>query len=359
MRILQLYPELAQGTGGIQVYNKFLAETLTALGHDLRMLSINDASGGSFRHHTKAFFSFRVFKTMAFFRPDLILCGHINFSPLCLLMNRIWGVPFVTFAYGVDIASVEGMKGRALRRSIAVVCISNHTRERLQRHNIDKNKTFLIPNTFDPERFKPGVKPDFLAKRWNIQQSDVVFLTVARMKNNERYKGYDRVILALKKVMEEIPAAKYLLVGDGDDIGRVRALIAEHHLTDRVLLPGFVPPEELPHYYHLADAFVMPSSGEGFGFVFLEAAACGKPVIAGNKDGSVDAVCNGRLGLLIDPEDTSEIAQAMIRIAKRQVDSKLLDPSFLHNEATERFGLDRFKERVHDLLHRLHAVIAK
>ena len=103
-----------------------------------------------------------------------------------------------------------------------------------------------------------------------------------------------------------MPNAIYLIAGAGDDKQRLEHLAAERGLAGRVVFTGHVPADELPSYYALADVFAMPSTGEGFGIVFLEAAACGLPVIAGNADGSVDALGEGQIGCLVDPRHTSK-----------------------------------------------------
>jgi glycosyltransferase involved in cell wall biosynthesis len=94
----------------------------------------------------------------------------------------------------------------------------------------------------------------------------------------------------------------------------------------------------------------MPSKGEGFGIVFLEALACGKPVIAGNKDGSRDALLDGELGILVDPDNIDEIAETIVKVLKKDVPEKLLDGKYLRKRVLEVYGFDKFKERVRDLL---------
>jgi phosphatidyl-myo-inositol dimannoside synthase len=101
------------------------------------------------------------------------------------------------------------------------------------------------------------------------------------------------------------------VVGDGDDRPRLEALAADLGLTERVRFVGLVGSEELPDYFRLADVFVMPSTGEGFGIVFLEAIASGIAVIGGNSDGSLDALADGVLGSPIDPEKNEELVSAI------------------------------------------------
>jgi glycosyltransferase involved in cell wall biosynthesis len=148
-----------------------------------------------------------------------------------------------------------------------------------------------------------------------------------------------------------VPNARYLLVGKGPDSPRIEKLITETGVQDAVILAGFVPNEELAEHYNLCDIFAMPSRAEGFGIVYLEALACGKPVLAGNKDGSRDALGDGELGLLVDPDDTAEIATEIIRVLRREHSHpKIFHPELLRRRVIELFGFEAFKHAVADQL---------
>ena len=136
-------------------------------------------------------------------------------------------------------------------------------------------------------------------------------MTVSRLASSERYKGNDRVIRALPQVLLKHPETIYVIVGDGDDRPRLEALAAEVGVTEKVRFVGQVKPEELPDHFRLADVFVMPSTGEGFGIVFLEAMATGIPVIGGNRDGSLDPLADGVLGRAVDPDNGEELTSAI------------------------------------------------
>src|SRR5262249_26054671 len=144
-----------------------------------------------------------------------------------------------------------------------------------------------------------------------------VILTVARLAEPERYKGYDRVLAALPAVRAAVPNVHYILVGRGPDSKRIRRLIHELKLEESVTMTGFVRDHELCDHYNLCDVFAMPSKGEGFGIVYLEALACGRPVLAGNKDASAEPLLNGELGVLVDPDNVEEIASALKQILQR------------------------------------------
>src|SRR5207253_5289087 len=128
---------------------------------------------------------------------------------------------------------------------------------------------------------------------------------------SERGKGHDHVIEALPQVLAACPNAVYVVVGDGDDRSRLQRLAQATGVADRVVFAGAVDDSELPDYYRLADVFVMPSVQEGFGIVFLEAAASGLKIVAGDRDGSADPLADGRLGRLVHPADRAQLVEAI------------------------------------------------
>jgi len=391
VRILFLVPELFNGKGGIQVFNNYLVKALLELGHTLSIVSINDTNPSScimypesnsfLTSHLlnitpcarkKPMFVLTTFKQVLSFKPDLILCGHVNFSPLCMMIYRIFKIPYFTFTYGVDVWNLNVLKLIGLKHSKGIVTISKYTNGVIleQLKNYSDDRIFMLYPTIVPERFKPGPKPEYLMKRWNIKKDNKIILTVARLSKTEKYKGYDKVIQSLPQIMKEItpsplmgedkgegeiiPSLKYILVGSGDDLPRIKSLIRELQLEDHVILPGFVSDEEVVDYYNLCDVFVMPSKKEGFGIVFLEALACGKPVICGNKDGSVDAVLNGELGLLVDPDNVDEIAKAIVNVLKGEIDKRLLDGEYLRQRVIEEYGFKRFKQKLKMVIEKLY-----
>ena len=215
-----------------------------------------------------------------------------------------------------------------------------------------KGKIFLLPNTVDGEKFSPKEKNFELVSRFNISNKKVIF-TLSRISEKDKHKGHDIVIGALPRVIPEIPNVVYILGGSGDGMRGVKQLVKDNNVEDRVILPGFITDEELVDYYNLCDVFVMPSKKEGFGIVFLEALACGKPVIAGNQDGSRDPLLNGELGILIDPDSVNETAKAIIKVLSGKSPQNLLDGRLLREKMLSAYGFDKFKEGVQNLIDEL------
>lgn len=279
-------------------------------------------------------------------RPDLIIVGHIHFTAAANLLHKFTGVPYWTMAYGVEAWGIERRDLRAaLHNSDRIFAISQYTRGRLiEEQSLDPSRVSLLACTFDQERFTIGGKPSHLMKRHNLRPEQPVILTVSRLVASEQYKGYDRVLRAMSRIRESIPGVRYIIVGKGDDRPRIERLIHELDVQDCVTLAGFIPDEELCNYYNLCDVFAMPSKREGFGIVYLEAMACGKPTLAGNKDGAVDALQHGRLGALVDPDDTDEIANVLISVLNKTYPHDLMyDPQALREAVINTFGVNRFR----------------
>jgi phosphatidyl-myo-inositol dimannoside synthase len=230
---------------------------------------------------------------------------------LAAVVAKLIGARLWVQLHGVDAwQELPWLYHRSLESADLVLSVSRYTRRRLLEWlGIDPVRVKVLPNTVDP-RFRPGPKPGYLLDRHDLHGKKVV-LTVSRLAAAERYKGHDRVIRVLPRVLADHPETMYLIVGDGDDRPRLEALAAELRVAQAVRFLGSVAAEQLADHFRIADVFVMPSTGEGFGIVFLEAMASGIRVIGGNKDGSLDALGDGMLGTAIDPENGDELASAI------------------------------------------------
>lgn len=295
----------------------------------------------------KALFVLKAFIAALIKKPDFVFCAHINFSPVLVLLKKLLGVEYVIFTYGIDVWNIKNpLHRKVLMQSIKIITVSNFTKNKLARQLPSiKDKIRLIPPTLNEKKFT-------IYKEDETREYKII-LTVARLHKIEMYKGYDRVIQALPLVKKEIKKLKYIIVGKGSDMDRIKRLAEKYHCGGDLIMPGYVPDEELVRYYSTADVFVMPSKGEGFGIVFLEALSSGVPVIAGNCDGSREAILNGKLGILVNPDNVEEIAAAIVRVLKKEAPPEILDRNLLHEEVINAYGFDMFKRRVVELVHEL------
>ncbi|MCL6495356.1 MAG: glycosyltransferase family 4 protein [Ignavibacterium sp.] len=279
-------------------------------------------------------------------KMELVFIGHINLASVAVLLKLLNPkIKIILIGHGIEIWDKQKFfKKLLLKWAEKILSVSNFTKNKIVTNNcINANKIIVSHNTIDPyfripEKFE---KPDYLLKRYEIDKKTKIILTITRINKYEGYKGYDQVLNALPFVIKEVPNVKYILGGKYHVIEekRIKEKVKSLGLEKYFILTGFIKEEELTDHYLLADVFVLPSKKEGFGIVFIEAAACGVPVIAGNQDGSVDALMNGKLGKLIDPDNKNEIGQAIIEQFNKP-------NSNISNIVYENFGFDKFKEKL-------------
>ncbi|MEP0869907.1 glycosyltransferase family 4 protein [Trichocoleus desertorum AS-A10] len=359
------FPNLFEFKGGIQVYLGDLLQALTKAFPTLS-ITVHDKLDCSYpaqdwQQHSVSFVTyghqFNWLKTLHFAlgiaisalkqRPKLVLCGHLNFAPVAYWLNHFTGIPYWILVYGVDAWEVESlMKKKALQGAAKIISISNYTRDRLiSEQGINPEKIVLLPVTFDASRFRISPKPSYLLQRYGLSSQNLIILMVGRLDSNERHKGYDKVIQALPEIIAKLPTVHYLIVGKGDDKERIEQLVQSLDLQSYVTLAGFVPDAELCDHYNLCDLFAMPSKGEGFGIVYLEALACGKPTLGGNCDGAVDALCDGEIGALVDPYDVKAIAETVTQILEGTYpNSTVYQPELLRKKVISTYGYKKFQE---------------
>jgi glycosyltransferase involved in cell wall biosynthesis len=179
---------------------------------------------------------------------------------------------------------------------------------------------------------------------------DQAVLIVGRLSAAERYKGHDQLIAILPAVAARVPGAQLMIAGAGDDRERLQALAREGGAGRSILFAGFTPPEVLAGLFARCRVFAMPSRGEGFGLVYLEAMGFARPCIASRADGGAEVVADGVTGLVVDPDDLDKLRTA--------VESLLVDDALA--ERMGRAGLERLNERFrfHHFQHRLQQRLA-
>ncbi len=210
-------------------------------------------------------------------------------------------------------------KRNMIKQCDIILPVSFFTKEKMKQiHHLPEEKFTVINNCLDP--FLPIAtntgKDERLLNKYGFTKDNILLMTLTRLSAKEQYKGYDKVVIAMKELISAFPHLRYLIVGkyDKEEKARLDKIINDNGLGHAVVYAGFIPDEELASHYNLADIYIMPSKEEGFGIVFIEAMFYGLPVIAGNKDGSADALRNGELGLLVDPENITEIRDAIKKI---------------------------------------------
>jgi phosphatidyl-myo-inositol dimannoside synthase len=247
-------------------------------------------------------------------RPQQVICGHTRLAPLVSQICRWLNLPYTVMTYGKEVwFPLPAAEQRALQQADHLWTISRYSRElACAANDLDPAKVHLLPCVVDSDRFQPGLAEPSARERYGLEGSRVI-MTVARLWAGDIYKGVDVTLRALPAIAQAVPTVKYLVIGRGNDQPRLAQLAAELGVADRVVFAGFVPTADLAKHYCLADAYVMPSQ-EGFGIVYLEAMACGIPVLSGDADGSADPLQDGRLGWRVPYRDPEAVAAACIEM---------------------------------------------
>lgn len=366
-KILFTYLSTFREAGGIQKVNKII---LKSLEQSVEVWGVYDTKTDKKYFSSKWFRGFNGSKTKYLLQILLnatkwnqVLVGHINLSiaiRVLKLLNKSIKINLVV--HGIEVwEKKDGSKKWLLQNADTIISVSQYTKNRiLENHpDINSQKIVVLPNCLDPY-FKPLIfdqntfkKPPYLIERYKISKETKVVLTVSRIKSSEKYKGYDLILEALSQIKKETSHKfTYLLCGSYDNLefNRVNNIVQSLQLQNEVLIAGYIDDKELTDHYLLADIFVMPSKKEGFGLVFIEAAACGTKVIAGNMDGSVEALKNGELGTLISPTDVQEIKNAILKELGNNSQNEYAFKQHLAEKTYSYYNFGNYQQQLNNLL---------
>jgi phosphatidylinositol alpha-1,6-mannosyltransferase len=279
-------------------------------------------------------------------RPAVIHCTHVDLAPVAAMMSRLFAIPWWLTLHGAEVW--QRHRSRLVNRAVAgaslYLSVSKVTANRFQAAfpECAATPTKLLPPSVDIERFRPGEPSRSLRSRLSLGDRRVI-LTMGRLNASERAKGFDRVITALPALQRDFPDLAYLIAGSGDDAPRLMQLARAHGVESSVVMAGYVSEEDKPDLFRIASAYVMPSTLEGFGIVFLEAMACGTPCVASVLDAGQEAI--GDCGEAVDPFDAAALVAAIGRVVQRE----RRVPAFIANYSRQCFG-NRVSQIVNDVL---------
>lgn len=274
---------------------------------------------------------------------DIVLCGHINLAPLALVAKWWTGGRILLCTFGIEAwRPPSGLVTKACLQQVDhFFAISSVTRQRFLSWSSTSSSGEILPNAIHLEWYAPGPKDARLLARYGLEGRKVL-ATVGRLSARERYKGFDEVIELMPQLLAAQPDLAYLIVGEGGDRLRLEQKVKSLGLEGRVVFTGYVAESEKADHYRLADAYVMPSQGEGFGFVLLEALACGIPALASKLDGGKDALRDGHLGVLVDPKDGEDLRRGILAV--------LSVPRGKVPEGLAYFSYPEFERRCHRMI---------
>lgn len=336
MKAVLLAPEFAASDGGIQrilrLYLRALAEDPAH--HALALVALNDAPADLER--LPAFAARRLNdkplaatacsrSKLAFTRAawtacsgaSRVVCGHLAQLPVAAVALRPGG-RLALVAHGIEVwKNPSPAEALALRRCDRVFCVSRHTRDRMaELHPWLAPRLRVVPNALDPELLDgPAPRPPPSGK-------PPVVLCVGRLLAADAYKGYDLLLRAFALLPpsafhshpELVPRLRF--VGDGDDRARLEALAAELRVADRVEFSGRLSDAELRQAFADCSCFALPSTGEGFGLVYLEAMAAGRPCV-GLQATALPELVTPQVGVLAEPGDPAALAAALAECLAR------------------------------------------
>ncbi|WP_412467666.1 glycosyltransferase family 4 protein [Pedobacter sp. KLB.chiD] len=288
-------------------------------------------------------------------KADVILLSHIHLINIVYFIKKIHPHKKIyLLAHGIEIwKKLSDSKLRMLNQLDKIICVSHFTANKImEMHQIPASRLEVLNNCLDPFYYLPRHfdKPQILLDRYHLNHDNTVLFSLSRLSSSEKYKGYDHTIELLPQLLEKYPNLVYLLGGKWDAVEKKRLddLIGVNHLQKHIRLIGFIDEAELTEHFLLSDIFILPSKKEGFGIVFIEAMASGLRVIAGNKDGSADALKNGSLGLLVDPDDQEDILNGISLLLKHDQTNK--EKKNLQEECMQAFGYKQYLNSIRTLL---------
>lgn len=329
MKILLATNDFPPEIGGIQTYCYQLAKNLALLGEEIVVLASGVEGDLEFdkrqnfkiaRPKRKISLYFTFFSILRRERIEKILVAHrANYARLASWAKIHLKIPYDIIIYGGEI--LLSRRRKSIRQNFAragrIITISNFTKERLIEIGIPEKKIVVIHPGVDPIKFNPKFDSSSIKKKYNLAGKRII-LTVSHL---VKRKGHHNVLRALPQVLEKVPNLVYLIVGKGEEEEKLKGIVKDLKLEDKIIFVEEIEERELPFYYAACDLFIMPSyeikergDVEGFGIAYLEAGASGKPVIGGRSGGVPDAIIDGETGLLVDPLNISQIAGALISL---------------------------------------------
>jgi phosphatidylinositol alpha-1,6-mannosyltransferase len=360
-KVLVLAPAL-NAIGGIQSYTLTLFRALRdVLGEDqVRLVAVREEPEAlqngrvALRPSVKFRFLSSTLAAVISWSPDLMICAHVGVAPVARLVQRFTGIPYWLVLYGIEVwGDLSAVKRDALRAAQRYVAITRFTlNATIARHKLIALTPLILPPTL-PKGSLRSPETDYLTL--NDSRRPMV-LTVGRIAASEQYKGHDVMLEAWPLVLHQIPDAVYWIVGDGDDRQRLEQRARELGIAGSLHFAGSVSPDELDVCYDRCCIFAMPARteldarlprGEGFGIVFLEAMAHGRPVVGPCVGAPAEFIRPGEHGLLVDPRDPVKVAQALIELLKDPARARQMGYA-ARDWVMHEFTFEKFCQRLRD-----------
>ena len=304
---------LAPAGDGIAYASRLLHRSLSDLGGDeptVIELGVSGAEPVALR--TRMQFLARLARLQTMRRVNWLLFTHIGIARAQLRVPRQWRRPYAVMLHGIEAwnSTLDAERIEVIKNAKVRIAISPHTARRVAAAHpglppIETCLLGLLPDDEHPDRVPGDIRVDY---------GPHAVVIVGRMSSSERYKGHDQLVLAWPRVVAEVPDATLVMVGRGDDVDRLRAKAAALGIGRAIQFPGYLPDAALRSLLRHAALFAMPSRGEGFGLVYLQAMHAGVPCLGSRDDAAADVIVDGETGILIPEQDLDAIAGAIARL---------------------------------------------
>lgn len=301
-------------------------------------LIFKNKSTNKLKNYLRLFFhiistSFSYIKNLFLLNPDIVICGQVYEVGWLCTLNRLFKIKTICYVHGEELTMrrPEGLwsrlktffSERIIKNSIGIIAVSEYTKNIINNKFNRIENVFIVNNGVDLKKFYQNTKNGNLEEMYKIKNCRVL-LSLARLVPK---KGIDLVINSLPEILLDFPDVKLLVGGTGPDRSRLEFLSEQCGAKDCVIFAGFVDDDALNDFINLGDIFVMPNRNvdgdtEGFGLVFLQASACGLPVIGGNAGGTSDAIQNGKSGYLVDGSSKEEFVARVLQIFRNDIERK-------------------------------------
>jgi phosphatidyl-myo-inositol dimannoside synthase len=364
-QVVGLFPELL-GLGGIQEASRqvvcALQNILARRGWSASYLGLNDPTGPQILRVADRSISFRGYKRskvrfalrallLATKAPRIVIAAHPNLAVPARWMKYLYPrLKMVVLCHGVEVwERLPTHRREALQAADMILAPSTYTAEKLASlQGIASDKIRVLPWPINTEMLRMSDTPSDLPLPAGFPGAPVI-LTVGRWSAAERYKGADDLIRAMPQLLVSFPGLHLVLVGGGDDLPRLKEIAAELRIGVSVRFLERISREQLAACYAHAEVFALPSTGEGFGIVFLEAMAFGLPVIGAAAGGVIDIVEDGMNGLLVPGKEPATLIRAL--------DQLLRDPGLRSTLGKRGAEIVRDKYRFQVLERNLEAIL--
>jgi len=364
MKILLLLTELFRIKGGIQNFNLSFLRAINDLAGqylwNVKVFVLNDDPCDGmkllkdfknidfqlFGRNKLKFFITAVFQGLA---VDKVIFGHINFAVMAMFIpNKVYKYLVV---HGIEVyKKLSCWLLQMVLKMHKVLSVSQYTKYEMIRLNPSlASQTFIVfPNTLSGmlkplNNFHMKTKNELNLPDWKL------ILTVSRLDARERYKNIDLILEAMQEVLSSVPDVCCVIVGDGSDKKRLEQKMLALGLEKNVFFVGNVSGEDLYSYYSLCDLFVLPSTGEGFGIVFLEAMYHKKACVGADAAAIPEVVSNRETGILCDVNNQDLLVDSIVELLKDEKMSKTFGVAGYQKYQKE-FSFEKFQEKLEKIL---------